>query len=87
MSVILVVEDNVNLAAGLTRGLETDGHRVLVAHDGNEALERASGTTPDLMILDLMRNDLSRVCDPDSVQVTAVLIHANQERVENTGGG
>ncbi|NNM32419.1 MAG: response regulator transcription factor, partial [Gemmatimonadetes bacterium] len=42
-------------AAGLARGLETDGHRVKVVHDGHEALaQAASGEPPDLMVLDLM---------------------------------
>ena len=55
MSLILVVEDNVNLAAGLAKGLETDGHRVEVVHDGREALNRVEGgETPDLVVLDLM---------------------------------
>ena len=55
MSHILVVEDNANLAAGLARGLETDGHQVRVAYDGPDALAQATGAEPfDLVVLDLM---------------------------------
>jgi DNA-binding response OmpR family regulator len=54
VSHVLVVEDNVNLALGLRRSLESDGHSVTVIHDGEEALERALESASDLIILDLM---------------------------------
>ena len=54
MSHVLVVEDNVNLALGLRRSLESDGHSVTLVHDGDEALERALDAPGDLIILDLM---------------------------------
>lgn len=51
---ILVVEDQEELAFGLQRNLEFDGHRVDVARDGREALLRALRDEHDLVILDLM---------------------------------
>lgn len=58
MSSILVIEDNANLAFGLRNNLEIEGHDVVVAVDGGEALSRARATPPDLVILDLMLPDL-----------------------------
>jgi two-component system, OmpR family, alkaline phosphatase synthesis response regulator PhoP len=58
MSSILVIEDNANLAFGLRNNLEIEGHDVVVAVDGGEALARARATPPDLVILDLMLPDL-----------------------------
>ena len=54
MSRILVVEDNANLAYGLSTSLELEGHRVTVARDGAEGLRAARAGAPDLVILDLM---------------------------------
>jgi two-component system response regulator MprA len=51
---ILVVEDDVRLAATLERVLTAEGHRVDVAGDGMEALRRARERPPDLAILDVM---------------------------------
>jgi len=54
MSRILVVEDNANLAYGLTASLELEGHQVSVARDGAEGLRAARDGRHDLVILDLM---------------------------------
>jgi DNA-binding response OmpR family regulator len=54
MSRILVVEDNANLAYGLTASLELEGHQVTVARDGAEGLRAARDGRHDLVILDLM---------------------------------
>jgi DNA-binding response OmpR family regulator len=54
MSRILVVEDNANLAYGLTASLELEGHQVTVARDGAQGLRGVREHEPDLVILDLM---------------------------------
>ena len=54
MSRILVVEDNANLAFGLSTSLELEGHEVAVAATGVEGLRQARTWNPDLVILDLM---------------------------------
>jgi len=51
---ILVVEDNPDLAFGLRNNLEIEGYAVDVAEDGTTGLEMALGTSPDLVVLDLM---------------------------------
>jgi two-component system response regulator MtrA len=54
MTRVLVVEDNANLAFGLTRSLESEGYEVEAAEDGLRGLEMARTTSPDLVVLDLM---------------------------------
>jgi len=54
MSRILLVEDCVDLADGLGRNLEIEGHEVKIEHDGERGLSVALGWPPDLVILDLM---------------------------------
>lgn len=49
----LVAEDDRALGMFLTRGLETDGHDVTLANDGQLAVEIFLKETPDLTILDL----------------------------------
>jgi DNA-binding response OmpR family regulator len=50
---LLIAEDDQALGLFLTRGLEADGHRVRVAHDGAAAVEAFRQDKPDLTILDL----------------------------------
>ena len=54
MTKVLVVEDNANLAFGLTRSLESEGYEVESAEDGVRGYEMARSTNPDLVVLDLM---------------------------------
>jgi heavy metal response regulator len=61
---LLVVEDEPKLARFIQRGLTEESFAVDVARDGEEALERATRTAYDLVILDLMlpRMDGFAVC-------------------------
>jgi two-component system, OmpR family, alkaline phosphatase synthesis response regulator PhoP len=51
---VLVVEDDPSITMGLEMNLSADGHRVLVAHDGEKGLELAKRSDVDLVILDVM---------------------------------
>src|SRR3712207_2865038 len=53
MKRILVVEDNLDLAGGLQRNLEREGHRVSLAHGAADAIALAVREVPDLVVLDL----------------------------------
>jgi CheY-like chemotaxis protein len=58
--VILVVEDDELLRFSLTQWLELEGHRVIEARDGREALRKLShGLRPDLIMLDLIMPEMS----------------------------
>jgi DNA-binding response OmpR family regulator len=54
MAHILVVEDNEDLAFGLSRSLEGEGHTVDVAPDGPAGARLAAERRPALVLLDLM---------------------------------
>ena len=49
MTKVLVIEDNANLAFGLTRSLESEGYEVEAADDGNRGLELARTCGADLV--------------------------------------
>jgi len=59
MKRILLVEDNSDLAFGLTTALEVEGYEVGVAATGPDGLKRALREAPDLIVLDLMLPELS----------------------------
>jgi two-component system alkaline phosphatase synthesis response regulator PhoP len=54
MAKLLLVEDNVDLAMGLSMVLEFEGHQVERAEDGETGSTLARESEPDLIILDLM---------------------------------
>jgi two-component system OmpR family response regulator len=51
---VLVVEDDRALSELLRRGLSQEQHNVDLCHDGRDALDRASGSGYDAIVLDLM---------------------------------
>jgi len=50
---ILLVDDEPSIRAALTRALRRDGHHVLSAPDGRQALEIATRESPELVITDI----------------------------------
>ena len=59
MSIILIAEDNAVNRELLHELLETRGHTVLEACNGQEALDILEKTKPDLLLLDIGMPDLS----------------------------
>ncbi|MFJ3666446.1 response regulator transcription factor [Streptomyces sp. NPDC090106] len=61
---LLIVEDEKRLAVSLAKGLAAEGYAVDVVHDGREGLHRATESSYDLVILDIMLPGLNgyRVC-------------------------
>lgn len=51
---ILVVDDEPNIVELLQSRLENNGYSVIVAYDGQEALDKTYQENPDLIILDIM---------------------------------
>jgi two-component system alkaline phosphatase synthesis response regulator PhoP len=90
---ILVVEDEVELTRAIQIRLEQAGYEVLIAYDGKEALEKARGENPDLIVLDLMlpKIDGYKVCrmlkfDEKYKKIPVVMLTARaQEKDESLG--
>jgi DNA-binding response OmpR family regulator len=61
---ILVVDDEVDLVETVRFSFELEGYDVLVAYNGEEALNQARKENPDLILLDLMLPKLDgyKVC-------------------------
>ncbi len=53
MATILLVEDSEQIWDFLSRRLERRGHTVLLAHDGEQAVQNAKSAQPDVILLDM----------------------------------
>jgi len=58
MSLVLVVEDEVDLSEVMRDRLAADGHEVVVAHDGASAMTEVGKRVPDVILLDWMLPDM-----------------------------
>ncbi len=54
MAVVLIVYDEIGILRLLEDVLNDEGHKVVVAVNGRQALERAAEGRPDIIITDLM---------------------------------
>jgi CheY-like chemotaxis protein len=64
MAKILVVDDDPDFVVTTSKVLEREGHDVVCAANGDEALQKVAADTPDLIILDVI---MSTVLDGLSV--------------------
>ncbi len=87
---VLVVEDDRTLAEVLRYNLDREGYEVIIAGDGEEALELARAQRPDLVILDIMLPKLDglQVCRilRNETNVPIMMLTAKTEEVEKILG-
>jgi DNA-binding response OmpR family regulator len=89
--VILLIEDNEDLALGLRRSLEIEGYVVHVASDGVAGLERARTIGPDLIVLDLMLPRLDgfqvlHTLREEGSDVPVLILSARGEEIDKVHG-
>lgn len=94
---VLVVEDQVLNRELVTDLLEAEGYRVLHAGDGEEALAKARGDLPDLILMDIALPGLSGLeatrslkSDPATRHIpiailTALAMKSDEERAREHG--
>ncbi|MBI5274924.1 MAG: response regulator [Burkholderiales bacterium] len=90
---ILIADDEANIVISLEFLLEQAGYRVLVARDGQEAIEAVERERPDLVLLDVMLPRVSGydVCqrirlDPQARATRIIMLTARGREVEVTKG-
>ncbi|MCP5413095.1 MAG: response regulator [Chromatiaceae bacterium] len=92
---VLIVDDEPNIVLSVAFLMKREGHTVLTASDGQEALETLVATSPDLMILDVMmpRKNGFEVCsevrvnaDPRIARMPILMLTAKGREAEMKKG-
>jgi DNA-binding response OmpR family regulator len=93
MSHILVVEDDIDIAALIAHYLEKAGHRVDRLTSGSDVLPRLRNSPPELVILDLMLPGMDGlvVCqamraDPAIAGIPIIMLTARGEEADRVSG-
>jgi len=90
---VLIVDDEPNISISVEFLMRREGFEVLVAHDGEEGLERIRADRPDLVVLDVMMPKLDgfEVCkavraDPALAGVRILMLTAKGRAAEIAKG-
>lgn len=93
MALVLVVDDSPTEQHVLTRVLEKNGFETLVASDGEEAINMASSSQPDLILMDVVMpgmngfqatRQLSR--NPDTSSIPVVMVTSKDQETDRIWG-
>jgi DNA-binding response OmpR family regulator len=96
MATILVVDDEPDIRSLVQLNLELDGHRVITAANGAEALELIADEVPDLMLLDVMMPEvdgwtvletIKAAGDLDVNRIPVLMLTANDASDARVRGG
>ena len=96
MAFILGVDDEPDIRALVQLNLELDGHRVITAANGAEALELIADEVPDVMLLDLMMPEvdgwtvletIKAAGDLDVNRIPVLMLTANDAADARVRGG
>jgi DNA-binding response OmpR family regulator len=90
---VLIADDEPNIVISLEYLLQREGYRVLVARDGQEALDQAEQMHPDIVLLDVMLPKVSgfEVCqklreNPALSRMRILMLTAKGRDVEMSKG-
>jgi DNA-binding response OmpR family regulator len=90
---ILVVDDEPEAVELIEFNLKQSGYAVSTAADGAEALKKARGQTPDLIVLDVMLPEMDgfEICktlrlDPTTVRVPIIMLTAKAAEIDRVLG-
>ena len=91
MPKVLIVEDEPNMALGLSDSLEYEGYSTCVAADGGDAVEKALSEKPDIVLLDVMLPvqsglDVCRILRSRGVDVPIVMLTARSQEIDKVVG-
>ena len=92
-SIILLVDDDMDSLLPLKRSLERENYKVVEAYNGQEALQKATTLTPDVILLDLMMPGMDgyEVCGQLKKEITSkntqiIMLTARDDVVDKVRG-
>jgi two-component system, OmpR family, alkaline phosphatase synthesis response regulator PhoP len=93
MAKILVVDDHPHIVRLVQRELERDGHQVVTAADGEEALRQVHREQPALMVLDVVMPKMNGFevldavkSDPTTEAIVVIMLTVKTKDAEMTHG-
>ena len=93
MAIILIVDDEQPIREVLALVLRADGHRILLAGNGQQALELVTEDRPDLVLADVMMPRLNgaKLCrrlkaEPTTASIPVILMSAAGQAVADGAG-
>ena len=91
MARVLIVEDDDAMAVALKDGFETEGHKVILARDGEAGLRAAREDSPELMILDVMLpklsgHDVCRQLRGEGARLPIIMLTARGQEIDKVVG-
>jgi CheY-like chemotaxis protein/DNA-binding CsgD family transcriptional regulator len=96
MATILVVDDEPDMRLLTKVNLERDGHTILTATDGEEALDAVRETAPDLIVLDVMMPNvdgwnvlaqLKTALDKPTTEIPVIVVTSLGSPMDRVKGG
>jgi DNA-binding response OmpR family regulator/DNA-binding CsgD family transcriptional regulator len=96
MAIVLVVDDEPDVRELIQANLEADGHKVVLAADGREALANLQAIRPDVIVLDVMMPSidgwevlerLKREADEELTTIPVLMLTARGEPEDRLRGG
>ncbi len=93
MARILIADDSETQVYQLRKMLEVDGHEVLTAHDGTDAVAVAQAELPDLILMDVVMPQLNgfqatrQIAQNDSTKhIPIIMVTTKQEETDEIWG-
>jgi len=90
---ILVIDDETELLKAISIRLKASGYEVITAQDGQEGLEKAKSSNPDLIVLDILmpKMDGYEVCrllkfDEKYKSIPVIMLTAKAQDIDKTMG-
>lgn len=82
MALILVVDDSTFTRSTISKFLKGEGHQVVTAENGRQAIEKIEEHNPDCMLLDLLMPDMDgidvlKVLDKNDKDIPVVIVSAD----------
>jgi len=93
MALILIADDSPTEIYLLKKILEKHGHKIIVAEDGQQAIELTHSQKPDLILMDVVMPNLNGFQatrqlskDPDTRNIPIIIISSKDQKTDKLWG-